>query len=418
MSDQLFENVLKKYHEVAESISISASIHTILSQPKNELIVNFPVQLDNGEFKLFKGYRIQHNNILGPFKGGFRYHPDVNLDEVKALAMLMTLKCSLVDLPLGGAKGGIKFNPRDYSENEIERITRRFIHALGDNIGPSHDIPAPDMGTNSKIMNWMMDTYLNTSSVSERQYLKGVVTGKGVAVGGTRGRTQATGTGVVMCIEEWAQIRKVDLSKCSYIIQGFGNVGSWAASRMASHGAKLIGVNDHTGTVYSEEGIDIESLKQHITEHNSLNNFQGQQLLSREEFFKIKADILIPAALENQIGTNEANQLQVKLIAEGANGPTTPAADKILQERGIEIIPDILANAGGVIVSYFEWIQNRTGEYWEENRVNESLHRIIKQAYQEVSLICDKQSVDMRTAAYIKSLVRLDEVYQDRGIFP
>ena len=418
MSDKLFENVLKSYHKVAETIQLSPSIHTILSQPKNELIVNFPVKMDNGEFKLFKGYRIQHNNILGPFKGGFRYHPDVNLDEVKALAMLMTLKCSLTGLPLGGAKGGIKFNPTDHSEAELERITRRFIHALGNNIGPSHDIPAPDMGTNAQTMNWMMDTFMNTSSVSERQYLKGVVTGKGVSVGGTKGRTQATGTGVVMCIEEWAHATNSDLSQCTYTIQGFGNVGSWAASRMESLGAKLIGVNDHTGTIYCEDGISVNALKRHTQEHRSLQGFEDLPMLTRADFFEIKADILIPAALENQIDIQEANTLQVRLIAEGANGPTTPEADRILTERGIEIIPDILANSGGVIVSYFEWLQNRSGEYWEEGRVNESLHRIITQAYQEVVSISLEKKVGLRTAAYIKALIRLDDVYQDRGIFP
>ena len=261
---KFLDNVLKKYNAAADLINLESSVRTILSHPKNEIIVNFPVKMDNGEYKIFKGYRIQHNNSLGPYKGGIRYHQEVKLDEVKALAMLMTIKCSLAGLPLGGAKGGVKFNPRDYSNEEIIHITRRFVHALGDNIGPSYDIPAPDMGTNAQTMVWMMDTYMNTREMSQRHNVRGVVTGKSVDCGGTLGRNSATGTGVVMCIEEWAKGTGTDLQNATFSVQGFGNVGSWAAVRLAEHGSKLTAVNDHTGTIVDPNGIDVFALQKYV----------------------------------------------------------------------------------------------------------------------------------------------------------
>lgn len=416
--DKLFKNVINIFNQACKKADISKSIQTILKQPKNELIVNFPVRMDSGEMKLFKGYRIQHNNILGPYKGGFRFHPQVNLDEVKGLAMLMTLKCSLADLPFGGAKGGVKFNPKDFSDDEMERITRRFVHALGNNIGPNFDIPAPDMGTNAQTMNWMMDTFLNTSGSLDRQCLKGVVTGKSVKVGGTKGRAQATGFGVVMCIEEWAKQHNHDISKQTFTIQGFGKVGAWAAKRLDSLGAKVISVNDCAGTLYMKDGIPIRQLAEHIENTGTLAGFMNQELLSREEFFSMKADVMIPAALENQIGEDEANMAQVKLIAEGANGPINNKADEILAEKGIEIIPDILANSGGVIVSYFEWLQNRSNDYWHEHHVLEKLHDKIIQAYHVVNDLSIELNVSKREAAYIRALKNIDEVYTERGIFP
>ena len=415
--DQLFQNVLKNFRRACKTAKLDKTIQTILKQPKNELIVNFPVRLDSGVMKLFKGYRIQHNNILGPYKGGFRFHPQVNLDEVKGLAMLMTLKCSLVELPYGGAKGGIKFDPKDYSTTELERITRRFVHALGDNIGPNYDIPAPDMGTNAQTMNWMMDTYVNTSASHDRQTRKGIVTGKSVNVGGTKGRTQATGYGVVMCIEQWAELNKVDLSQCTYSIQGFGNVGSYAAKRMDSHGAKLVAVNDFAGTIIDPDGIDVEKLFEHIKEKRSIEGF-ASNTEDRDAFFNTKVDIMIPAALENQIGVSEAQKLQIKLLAEGANGPVTNDGDEILKDRGIDIIPDILANSGGVIVSYFEWLQNRSGNYWQEMKVLSRLQETIQQAYTDVNELSKELDTDLREAAYIKALKHLEEVYDNRGVFP
>lgn len=412
------EHVMKKFDKVCDLINLDPSVRTILSQPKNEIIVNFPVKLDNGNYELFKGYRIQHNNIMGPYKGGFRYHEDVKLDEVKALAMLMTIKCSLAGLPLGGAKGGVKFNPRHYSKGEITRITRRFIHALGTNIGPGYDIPAPDMGTNAETMVCMMDTYMNTLDQSQRHNVRGVVTGKTVECGGTLGRASATGTGVVMCIEEWAQGSGENLQGKTFSIQGFGNVGSSAAIGLAGHGARMTAVNDHTGSIIDPHGIDVYALKEHVKETGGIGGFNDLPLLSRDEFFSHEVDIIIPAALENQIDEHEANLIKAKLIAEGANGPTTPKGESILLNKGIDIIPDVLANCGGVIVSYFEWIQNKTSNFWIEEKVHSELRRIITHAYLEVVNLSQKHKTDMRTACFCKALESLQSVYKQRGIFP
>lgn len=416
--DIFLNNVLKKFEEVCELINLDPSVKTILSQPKNEIIVNFPVQMDNGEYKLFKGYRIQHNNILGPYKGGIRYHEDVKLDEVKALAMLMTIKCALVGLPLGGGKGGIKFNPHEYSEEEIKRITRRFTHSLGNNIGPDYDIPAPDMGTNALTMVWMMDTYMNTREQNQRHNVRGVVTGKAVECGGTLGRNSATGTGVFMCIEEWARENDFDLHGATFSIQGFGNVGSWAAIRLAEKGARLTAVNDHTGTLINPDGIDVFALKEYVMAHGGVSGFNGMQSSSRDDFFAQEVDILVPAALENQITEHEAGIIKAKLVAEGANGPTTPEGDAILAEKGIDMIPDVLANSGGVIVSYFEWIQNKTGNYWVEERVHSELKRIITSAYIDVVNYSRNHETDMRSGCFVKALTSLAAVYSQRGIFP
>ena len=418
MADPLFENVIRKFNDVADRINLEPRVRTILSQPKNEIIVNFPVKMDDGSYRLFKGYRVQHNNVLGPYKGGFRFHEEVNLDEVKALAMLMTIKCSLAGLPLGGAKGGIKFNPKSVSPAEMERITRRFVHALGANIGPFHDIPAPDVGTNAQTMDWMMDTFVNTASAGERHNLKGVVTGKSVDAGGTVGREAATGTGAVMCIEEWAHVKGLSLSGMSYAIQGFGNVGSWAAVAMARNGARLVAVNDAAGTIIDPNGIDVEALRRYVREHRTLEGFGTCALADRTAFWGVPCDIMIPAALENQIGAAEATALKCRLVAEGANGPTTPEGDAVLEKRGIEIIPDVLCNSGGVIVSYFEWLQNKTGEAWDEERVTHSLRKIITKAHREVASIAAANKIDMRSACYWKALKQIDRVYAARGIFP
>ncbi|MCM8537638.1 MAG: Glu/Leu/Phe/Val dehydrogenase [Lentisphaeraceae bacterium] len=420
MSDKVLflEYVMNKFEEVAKKIKLDPKVKTILSQPKNEIIVNFPVLMDNGEYELFKGYRIQHNNILGPFKGGIRYHEEVKLDEVKALAMLMTIKCSLVGLPLGGAKGGIKFNPRNYSQDEVMRVTRRFTHSLGDCIGPNYDIPAPDMGTNGQTMVWMMDTYMNTRDQGSRHNVRGVVTGKTVECGGTLGRASATGTGVVMCIEEWARGCGLDLNGSSFSIQGFGNVGSWAAIGLVNLGAKLTAVNDHTGTIISEEGINVHALREYVLENGGISGYKDFEVLERDAFFKHKVDIMVPAALENQIDVHEAKMMDVKLVAEGANGPTTPEAEQILAKKGTDLIPDVLANSGGVIVSYFEWVQNKSSNYWVEDKVHAELKRIITTAYLEVVNTSNNHKCDMRTASFIKSFEALQHTYAQRGIFP
>jgi len=416
--DKLYTSVKNKIREVSQTLNLSQSVKTILRQPKNEIIVNFPVKMDNGDLKLFKGYRIQHNNVLGPFKGGLRFHPCVNLDEVKALAALMTIKCSLVDLPLGGGKGGIKFDPTKLSQAELERVTRRFVSALGSNISPVHDIPAPDVGTNAQIMVWMMDTYMNLAGPNEKHLARGIVTGKTIECGGTLGREQATGRGVVMCIEEWAKVNNVDISSLTYSVQGFGNVGSWAADALNILGAKLTAVNDHTGTIIDSSGIDVNRLKKYVKENGGVKGFDKLEERSRESFFSHQCDIMVPAALENQITEEEAETMSVKLIAEGANGPTTPEAEKILLQKGVEFIPDVLANAGGVTVSYFEWVQNRTRDSWTEEEVNTKLRRKLQKAYKEVTELQKEQNVDMRTACYMKSIKNLENVYLQRGIFP
>jgi glutamate dehydrogenase (NAD(P)+) len=420
MADKVvfLEYVMDKFEEVAEKIKLDPKVKTILSQPKNEIIVNFPVLMDNGEYQLFKGYRIQHNNVRGPYKGGIRYHEEVKLDEVKALAMLMTIKCSLVGLPLGGAKGGIKFNPRDYSQDELMRITRRFTHSLGDSIGPYYDIPAPDMGTNAQTMVWIMDTYMNTRDQGSRHNVRGVVTGKSIECGGTLGRGSATGTGVVMCVEEWAKGSGLNLMGSTFSIQGFGNVGSWAAIGLASLGARLTAVNDHTGTIIYPEGINVYSLKEYVLANGGVAGFGDYPVLDRDAFFKQEVDVLIPAALENQIDCEEAEMITAKLIAEGANGPTTPEAEKILAEKGTVIIPDVLANSGGVIVSYFEWIQNKSSNFWVEEKVHSELKRIITSAYLEVVNTSKSHNCDMRTASFIKAFEDLSTTYAQRGIFP
>lgn len=416
--DKLYTSVKNKIREVSHKLNLSQSVKTILKQPKNEIIVNFPVKMDNGELKLFKGYRIQHNNVLGAFKGGLRFHPCVNLDEVKALAALMTIKCSLVDLPLGGGKGGIKFDPTKLSKAELERVTRRFVSALGSNISPVHDIPAPDVGTNAQIMVWMMDTYMNLAGPNEKHLARGIVTGKTIECGGTLGREQATGRGVVMCIEEWAKINNIDIPTLTYSVQGFGNVGSWAADALNILGAKLTAVSDHTGTIINQSGLDVIRLKEYVKENGGVKGFDNLEERSRESFFSHKCDIMVPAALENQITEDEAEVMNVRLIAEGANGPTTPEAEKMLLEKGVEFIPDVLANAGGVTVSYFEWVQNRTRDSWTEEEVNTKLRRKLQKAYKEVVDLQKEEQVDMRTACYMKSIKNLENVYLQRGIFP
>jgi glutamate dehydrogenase (NAD(P)+) len=414
-----FYKVVQDYLEAAAKIAgIEPYIETILSQPKNELIVNFPVKMDSGEVRLFKGYRVQHNNLLGPFKGGMRYHPHVSLDDVKALAAMMTWKSSLVRLPFGGGKGGIKFDPHSVSRAELQRITRRFTHALGDNIGPEYDIPAPDVGTNSQTMAWMMDTYSNMVGAGSKQSVKGVVTGKPVASGGTLGRTKATGQGLVFCVLEWARERSFDLEGATMIVQGFGNVGSHTAVILSKLGVSTIAVGDHTGYLYNPEGFNAHKLQDYVQAHGSIAGYPGGRSITREEFFATKADIFAPCALENQIGEVEARALDVRLVGEGANGPCNPAGEKILLERGIDILPDVLANSGGVTVSYYEWVQNKRSESWTEEEVDARLEVAMKRAFREVSDFARARKCDMRVAAYGIALQRIQVVYKEREIFP
>src|SRR5690554_6604414 len=339
-------------------------VRLILSEPKNEVIVNFPVRMDDGSYELFTGYRIQHNNVKGPYKGGIRYHHEVTLDEVKALAALMTYKCALLNVPFGGAKGGIRMTPDNYSQTELERITRRFTHDLGNNIGPEYDIPAPDVGTNSQIMVWMMDTYMNTHNANDKNAQRGIVTGKTLNSGGSVGREKATGQGVVYCIQEWADEHGFRLDGCSYTLQGFGNVGSHTAQILSRLGAVLVAVQDHTGALYNPEGIYPRKLIDYVDEKGGVVGYPGAKTITTDEFWEAECDIYIPAALELQVTEEVARKLKARVVVEAANGPTSLSGERVLRERGIEVIPDTMANAGGVVVSYFEWIQNKRSESW------------------------------------------------------
>jgi len=414
----LYDLVQKQFNKAAAKIQLDPAIKKILSKTNNETIVHFPVKLDNGKIEMFKGYRTQHNNVLGPYKGGLRFHPSVNINEVKALASWMTWKTALVDIPLGGAKGGIKFDPSKYSKGELERITRRFTYALGSTIGPEFDIPAPDVNTNEQIMAWIMDTYLSTLPPQDRNRCIHIVTGKPVQSGGSLGRNKATGQGVVFLIEKWAKDSGHNLKDMSFMVQGFGNVGSWASKLLCDLGAKLIAVEDVSGRIYNEKGIDPYKLSVHVKETRVVAGFPDTTMISEEEFISVDADIYIPAALSDVITKKNAPLLKVKLVAEGANGPTDFEADKILKERGITVLPDILCNSGGVIVSYFEWLQNKRSESWYIEEVDEKLLKRITAAYDKVVAAKEKYDCDYRTGAYIVALTRLEKVYKERGIFP
>ncbi len=421
MSNERYEffKVIQDYlQKAARVINLDPAVEAILSQPRNEIITHFPVRMDNGEVRLFKGYRIQHNNLLGPFKGGIRYHENVTLDDVKALAAMMTWKCALMRIPYGGAKGGIKFNPREHSQSELQRITRRFTHALGSNIGPEYDIPAPDVGTNAQMMAWIMDTYMNSVGHVNKQANRGVVTGKPVASGGTVGREKATGQGAVHCITEWCRENRFNLEGSTYIVQGFGNVGSNAAIILSRYGASLTAVGDHSGYLSSPEGFNAHKLAEWVKAKGSIAGYPSGQPITREEFFATRCDIFIPAALEGQITPVEAQAISARLVVEGANGPTTPEGERVLISRGVTIIPDVLANSGGVTVSYYEWVQNKRSESWELEEVDTKLELAMKRAYGEVSGLARARDVDMRTAAYCVALERLQTVYRERDIFP
>ena len=415
----LFATALDQFNRGAEIIGLPDDLRSILSQPKNEIIVNFPVLMNNGTYRVFRGYRIQHSNLLGPYKGGVRFHPMVNLDEVKALASWMTWKSALCDIPFGGAKGGISFDPTALEADELERVVRRFTHALGTNIGPDHDIPAPDLGSNAQSMVWMMDTYANSTGATERQSVKRIVTGKTLETGGSPGREKATGQGVVFCLQHWADEVGFDLSGATVSIQGFGNVGSATGKILQVHGARLVAVADHAGAITDEDGIDAFELADWVREHGSVAGFPKAMWIDEEDFWSVPADLLVPAALENQITAANVGRIQARVVVEAANGPTTLEAEKILEQRGIDVLPDILVNAGGVVVSYFEWLQNRSAQRWELEDVDFKLREILWKACDEVVDIRSELDIaSRRDAAYAVALRRLQVVYRQRGIFP
>jgi glutamate dehydrogenase (NAD(P)+) len=414
----LYENVINQLEKAEDVVHFDRDICRILAETTNELIVHFPVKMDGGTVTMLTGYRVQHNNALGPFKGGLRFHPLVDIDEIRALSTLMTWKTAIANIPFGGAKGGLQIDPADYSIEELEKITRRFTFALGNNIGPEYDIPAPDVNTNPQIMAWILDTYMSTVTPNERNRCLHVVTGKPIEAGGSQGRYKATGQGIVFLIEKWAKDHRFNLKGATYTVQGFGNVGSWAARLMKKHGSKLIAVEDITGVILNKEGIDPDDLTDYVKEHGGVLDYPKAKPIDHETFFSTKADIFIPAALENQITAETAEMLKVKLVAEGANGPTDPEGDKVLQRKKIDLIPDILCNSGGVIVSYFEWLQNKRSEFWDLDEVDYKLHKMIVDAYERVRDAAEKFKVDWRTAAHIVAISRLEIVYKERGIFP
>lgn len=415
----MYENVQKQFDKAADLMKLDSGTREILTYTNSEIVVNFPVKMDNGEVEMFRGYRVQHNNSLGPYKGGLRYHPSVDIDAIRALATWMTWKTSLAGLPFGGGKGGVQIDPSKYSTSELERITRRFTYALGDNIGPEYDIPAPDVNTSPQIMAWISDTYVSTKASNMRSAFQHIVTGKPVGAGGLAGRDRATGFGVVVSIREWAKARGVDLKGKKYILQGFGNVGRWAAHFLQEDGAILTAVQDASATIVKQSGIDPFELLAHVNDNNGLiKGFGGAEEIDKSEFFGIECDIVIPAALGNQITEENADQIKAKVVAEAANGPVNVDGEAILIKNNVEIIPDILCNSGGVIGSYYEWLQNRNGEIRKLSEILERIEDKVADAFERVMEAADKYKTDARTAAYVVAITRIESAYKQRGIFP
>lgn len=409
-----FEEVQKHIDAICRRMNVDEGINARLRYCKRELIVHFPVKMDDGTLKIFTGYRVEHNTSRGPAKGGIRYHPDVNLDATRALAAWMTLKCAVVNLPYGGAKGAVACNPELMSQNELEKLTRRYASEISIVIGPEKDIPAPDVGTNPQIMAWIMDTY----SMNKGYSVLGVVTGKPLEIGGSRGRFEATGRGCMICARLAGQHLGISLDGATVAVQGFGNVGSPAASLLAREGCKIIGISDVYGGIYNAKGLDVESAFRYSRETGSVVDFKDAENITNAELLELDCDILVPAALEGTICAANADSIKARMIVEGANGPTTPDADKTLCDNGKFVIPDILANAGGVIVSYFEWVQGLQSFFWSEEEVNRQLQVIMNNAFHEVLEMSQHEKVDMRDAAYMLALKRIADAMQLRGIFP
>lgn len=385
-----------------------------LKHPERSLIVDVPVRLDDGSIAHFEGYRVQHSLNRGPGKGGVRYHQDVTLSEVMALSAWMSVKTAVVGLPYGGAKGGIRVDPRKYSQGEMERITRRYTNEISSIIGVNKDIPGPDVNTNAQTMAWMMDTYSMHAGATQ----PGIVTGKPIALGGSLGRVEATGRGVFIVGVAAAKDAGIDLQGARISIQGFGNVGGTAARLFTEVGAKIVAVQDHTGTIYDANGLDVPALLAHVQQTGGVGGAANTTAIAADEFWAIESDILIPAALEGQITKNNAETIRARIIVEGANGPTTPEADDILNRNGVVIVPDVLANAGGVTVSYFEWVQNASSFYWSEEEINQRLETIMSNAYDSVSATASEHGVSLRTAAFITACTRILEARQLRGLYP
>lgn len=416
--DNIYFQIISAVLDASERLDMPHRLKLMMAQPKNEIIVHFPVRMDDGNFALFKGYRVQHNNVLGPYKGGIRYHHGVTLDHVKALSALMTMKTALVRLPFGGAKGAVKVDPRSISSDELMRMTRRFISALGANIGPDYDIPAPDVGTHAQIMAWMADTYVNISEPGKRLGGSGVVTGKPLEYGGSHGREKATGQGLVDVLEELLPGIGIDISHMSYSLIGFGNVGSWTGRLLHEHGATLKAVMDHTGAIANESGMDAHALNAYVAEHGGVAGFPNADPVKEEEFYATPVDVFIPAALEQMITEEKARLIKCTVLAEAANAPVTPGAERYLLGRGVTVLPAILCSAGGVTVSYFEWKQNRQAEVWDPDTVDQQLRKMMVAAARRVNETARQLDCDLRTAAYCSALEHINKVYNLRGIFP
>lgn len=409
-----FEIAQEQFDTAANYLALEDSMRAVLKAPKRQLIVSIPVRMDDGRIEVFEGYRVQHNIARGPAKGGIRYHPGVTLDEVKALAAWMTWKCATVNIPYGGGKGGVRVDTKRLSEPELERLTRRYATEIVPIIGQDRDIPAPDMYTNSQTMAWIMDTISMFHGHTEL----GIVTGKPVSLGGSKGREEATARGCLFATREACKVKGLPLAGATVVVQGYGNAGSIAARLLHEDGAKVIAVSDSLSGILNANGIDPVAALTHKQETGSLSGFRGADTITNEELLTLKCDVLVPAALENQITGQNADRIKAKIVAEAANGPTTPAADSVLSDGGVLVIPDILANAGGVTVSYFEWVQDLYGFFWSEKEVNNYLERTIVSAFQEVHETAQKHGVDMRTGAYILAVGRVAEATRVRGIFP
>jgi glutamate dehydrogenase (NAD(P)+) len=409
-----YEIAKSQLRKVAKTFAIDPNLVNVLQMCKKAVSVSIPVQMDDGSTQVFEGYRVTHNIARGPSKGGIRYHPDVTLDEVKALAMWMTWKCALAGIPFGGAKGGVICNPKTMSEGELQRMTRRFTSEIINEIGPEKDIPAPDVGTDGRVMAWIFDTY----SMNKGHSVLGVVTGKPLTIGGSLGREEATARGALYCVREAVRKKEMSLQGTRVAVQGFGNVGSFLAKFLAEDGATVIAISDSTSGLHNPNGIDVQAAIAHKRETGSLAGFRGADPISNEDLLLLECDVLAPCALEQVITAENADKVRAKIIVEGANGPVTPAADEILDEKGVLVLPDILANAGGVVVSYFEWVQGLQEYFWKEAEVNAKLNDIVTRAFNETWATMEGRDISMRMAAYGLAVQRVAEATVTRGIYP
>ena len=410
----LFETAVEQFHIAADVMGLEDSMRRILGHCQRELIVSFPVEMDDGSVDVFTGYRVQHNTGPGPSKGGIRYHQSVTLSEVKALAMWMTWKCAVVGLPFGGAKGGVTVNPKLLSQSELQNLTRRYTAEISIMIGPNKDIPAPDVNTNAQVMAWLMDTY----SMNLGYSVPGVTTGKPIVLGGSEGRAEATGRGCVFAIQEACPVVGLDVSTSTTVVQGFGNAGSVAARLMRRAGSKVVAVSDSRGGIYNPHGLDLDAVAEHKNRTGTVVGYSEADPVTNDELLELSCDILIPAAMERQLGAGNAGKVKARLIAEAANGPTSPEADAVFRDQGVFLLPDILANAGGVTVSYFEWVQAMQAFPWTEEQVNERLQQIMSRSFQQVYATAQKYNVHMRTAALIRAIERVADFTRVRGIYP